>query len=100
MVNRLIRSVIETVRPPRVKIEFVDDLRSRTFEIGDDIETVVAVTPRRDAAHVVEARVALVLEFECVREAEDRTEEAFSVRFSPENIPELSSVKAIVDELV
>ena len=67
MVNRLIRSVVETVRPPRVKIEFVDDLRQRTFEIGGDIETVVAVTPRREAAHVVEARVALVLEFEFVR---------------------------------
>ena len=46
------------------------------------------------------ARSSAELEFECVREAEDRTEEAFSVRFSPENIPELSSVKAIVDELV
>ncbi len=67
MVTRFIRSVVETVNPPRVKLEFVDDLRRRTFEIGGDIETVVAVTPRRDAAHVVEARVALVLEFEIVR---------------------------------
>lgn len=67
MVTRFIRSVVETVNPPRVKLEFVDDLRRRTFELGGDIEAVVAITPRREAAHVVEASVALVLEFAIVR---------------------------------
>lgn len=67
MLGQFIRSVLETVRPSRVKLEIVDDLRRRTFELGGEIEVIVAVTPKQDAVHVVEGSVTLVRELEIVR---------------------------------
>ncbi len=67
MVGRIIKSVIETVRRPRVNLEIVVDLRQRTFELGGHIEAIVSVTPRRDSVDVVEGSVVLVLEYEFVR---------------------------------
>lgn len=67
MVGRFIRSAVETIRPAPIKIEFVDDLRRRTFEPGGEIDAIVEVTPKNKVAHVVEASVSVVLEFEIVR---------------------------------
>lgn len=67
MLGRLIKSVVEKVRPSRVKLEIVDDLRRRTFELGGEIEVTIAVTPKQDAVHVVEGSVTLVRDLEIVR---------------------------------
>ena len=67
MLGKLFKSVIETVRPPQVRLEFIQDLRQTSTEPGGDIEAVVAVTPKKDVVHVVEASASLVLEFEIVR---------------------------------
>ena len=67
MLGRFIKSVVETIRPSPVKLEIVDDLRRRTFELGGEIEVTVAVTPKQDAVHVVEGSVTLVRELEIVR---------------------------------
>ena len=55
---------MEIVRPPPVKLEIIVDLRRRTFELGGGIDAVIAITPKRDAVHVEECRVALILEYE------------------------------------
>ena len=52
------------VRPPPVSLDVLIDLRQRTFDLGGEIEVVVAVTARNDAIHVVQCRITLVLEFE------------------------------------
>ena len=67
MLGRFIKSAVEAIKPSPLKIEFVDDLRRRTFVSGGDIEAVVAVTPKGNVIHVVEASVSVVLEFEIVR---------------------------------
>lgn len=67
MLGRLIKSAVESIRPASIKIEFVDDLRRRTFEPGGDIDAVVEVTPKNKVAHVVEASVSVVLEFAIIR---------------------------------
>jgi hypothetical protein len=67
VLGRLIKSAVETIRPAPIKIEFVEDLRRSTFEPGRDIDVIVEVTPKNKVAHVVEASVSVVLEFEIVR---------------------------------
>ena len=66
MVGKLIKSIVETIRPTQVRLKLVQDLRQTSTEPGRDIEAVVAVTPK-NVVHVVEARASLVLEFEMVR---------------------------------
>ena len=67
LLTRFIESILEIVRPSPVKLEVLVDLRHRAFDLGGGIEVTVAITPRRDAADVVQCGVALVLEFEIVR---------------------------------
>ncbi len=67
MVGRFIRSAVDTIRSAPMKIEFVGDLRRSTLEPGDEIDAVVELTPKNKVAHVVEASVSIVLEFEIVR---------------------------------
>lgn len=67
MLTRFIKSVLEIVRPSAVRFEVLVELRRRTFELGGNIEAVVAITPKNDAVHVVDCGVTLVLEFEIVR---------------------------------
>lgn len=55
------------VRPPPVSLDVLIDLRQRTFDLGGEIEVVVAVTARNDAIHVVQCGITLVLEFEIER---------------------------------
>jgi hypothetical protein len=67
MLSRIIKSAIEIVRPPPVGLNVLVDLGQRTFDLGSDIEVVVAVTSRNDAIHVVQCGLTLVLEFEIER---------------------------------
>ena len=67
MVTRFIRTMIETVRPPRLKIDIAQDLRRSTFDLGGDIEVSIAVTPKQGTVHIVEGSVALIRELEIVR---------------------------------
>ena len=67
MLARIIKSAIETVRPPPVSLDVLVDLRQRTFDLGGEIEVVVAITARNDAVQVVQCGVTLVLEFEIER---------------------------------
>ncbi len=67
MVTRFIRTMIETVRPPRLKIDIAQDLRRSTFDLGGDIEMSIAITPKQGTVHVVEGSVALIRDLEIVR---------------------------------
>lgn len=67
MLARIIKSAVEMVRPPPVSLDVLIDLRQRTFDLGGEIEVVVAVTARNDAIHVVQCGITLVLEFEIER---------------------------------
>lgn len=67
MLARIIKSAVEMVRPPPVSLDVLIDLRQRTFDLGGEIEVVVAVTARNDAIHVVQCGITLVLEIEIER---------------------------------
>jgi hypothetical protein len=66
IISRLIRPVIDIVRPSPVKIEIVQDLR-RSSSNTDLVEADIAITPNNRVIHVVEGTASLVLEFEIVR---------------------------------
>ncbi len=101
MLGRFIRSAVETIRPAPIKIGFVKDLRRSTFEPGGVIDVVVEVTPKNKAAHVVEASVSVVLEFEIVRISTvmipDRkaNQSNFSARGGPVMIPKTHRDKSV-----
>jgi len=67
MLSRIIKTAIEMVRPPPVSFDVLVDVRQRTFDLGGEIEVVVAITARNDAVHVVQCGITLVLEFEIER---------------------------------
>ena len=95
MLTRFIKSVLETVRPSAVRFEVLVDLRQRTFELGGDIEAVVAITPKVDAVHVVDCDVTLVLEFEIVRIHTNVVSAGLGGMRNTTNVPKIVHAKSV-----